>query len=286
MLSSLPRRNNSPLAKCGCKKHVLDLYGDHTSTCTAHSGATKAHDWMVGVLGPLFRTAGHTVRTQHGVTASAGQRRGDVDLRSYPQDAAGRRSGPGPRQTCSSDVLWLSSADALWPPSVSPSGAPSTQLEVSGDMRSRSRPCTNQSQDRAWVDMRESHDECGFGVPKQHHNKALCVVRPTPGLLPSWAPLPALLNRSGCRARPLRLQKTMGLLTATTHARAKLIGATKAHDWMVSALGPLFRTAGHTVRTQHGVPASAGQRRGDVEIRHCLRDQAGSRSTSVNKHLS
>ena len=28
---------------------------------------------MVSVLGPLFRTAGHVVRTQHGVTASAGQ---------------------------------------------------------------------------------------------------------------------------------------------------------------------------------------------------------------------
>jgi hypothetical protein len=47
---------------------------------------------MVGVLGPLFRTAGHTVRTQHGVTASAGQRRGDAEIRSYLQDAAGRRS--------------------------------------------------------------------------------------------------------------------------------------------------------------------------------------------------
>ena len=47
---------------------------------------------MVGVLGPLFRTAGHTVRTQHGVTASAGQRRGDVEIRSFLQDAAGRRS--------------------------------------------------------------------------------------------------------------------------------------------------------------------------------------------------
>ena len=46
---------------------------------------------MVGVLGPLFRTAGHTVRTQHGVTASAGQRRVDVELRSYLQDSAGRR---------------------------------------------------------------------------------------------------------------------------------------------------------------------------------------------------
>jgi hypothetical protein len=47
---------------------------------------------------------------------------------------------------------------------------------------------------------------------------------------------------------------------------------------MVSVLGPLFRTAGHLVRTQHGVTASAGQRRGDVEVRSYLRDQAGSRS--------
>ena len=70
----------------------MDFHGDHTSTCTAHSGATKAHDWMAGVLGPLFRTAGHTVRTQHGVTASAGQRRGEVELCSYLQDAVGRRS--------------------------------------------------------------------------------------------------------------------------------------------------------------------------------------------------
>ena len=47
---------------------------------------------------------------------------------------------------------------------------------------------------------------------------------------------------------------------------------------MVSVLGPLFHTAGHTVRTQHGVTASAGQRRGDVEIRNYLQSQAGSRS--------
>ena len=92
VLSSLPCRNNSPLAQCGCKKHAMDFHGDHTSTCTAHSGATKAQDWMVSVLGPLFRTAGHTVRTQHGVTACAGQRRGDVEIRSYLRDQAGSRS--------------------------------------------------------------------------------------------------------------------------------------------------------------------------------------------------
>ena len=47
---------------------------------------------------------------------------------------------------------------------------------------------------------------------------------------------------------------------------------------MVSVIGLLFRTAGHVVRTQHGVTASAGQRRCDVEVRNYLRDQAGSRS--------
>ena len=70
---------------------LWDFHGDHTSTCTAHSGATKAHDWMVSVIGPLFRTAGHVVRTQHGVTASAGQRRGDVEIGNYLRDQAGSR---------------------------------------------------------------------------------------------------------------------------------------------------------------------------------------------------
>ena len=46
----------------------------------------------MSILGPLFRTAGHTVRMQHGVTASAGQRRGDLEIRNYVQDQAGRRS--------------------------------------------------------------------------------------------------------------------------------------------------------------------------------------------------
>ena len=53
ILAALPRLHNSPLAKCGCKKFCMDFHGDHTSTCTGHSGATKAHDWMVSVLGPL-----------------------------------------------------------------------------------------------------------------------------------------------------------------------------------------------------------------------------------------
>jgi hypothetical protein len=47
---------------------------------------------MVGELGLLFRTAGHAVCTQHGETASAGQRRCDVEIRNYLQDSAGRQS--------------------------------------------------------------------------------------------------------------------------------------------------------------------------------------------------
>ena len=65
------------------------------SILTAHSGASKAHDWMVQVLAHVFRTAGHQVRTKHGVTASAGQRRGDLEIRQswqYLHDQAGSRS--------------------------------------------------------------------------------------------------------------------------------------------------------------------------------------------------
>jgi len=93
VLSSLLRHHNLPAAKCGCKKFLLDVHGsmftvhgDNISTCTAHSGATKAHDWMVGRLGPLFRTAGHKVRTQHAVSTSAEnrQKRGDVETLKTP----------------------------------------------------------------------------------------------------------------------------------------------------------------------------------------------------------
>jgi hypothetical protein len=78
----------------------VDFHDNHTSTCTAHSGATKTHYyWMVPVLGPLFCTAavlfctaGHTVHTQHGVTASVGQRDCDVEIRNYLRDQTGSQS--------------------------------------------------------------------------------------------------------------------------------------------------------------------------------------------------
>jgi hypothetical protein len=36
------------------EKFRIEFHGDHTST---YIGASKAHDWMVSVLGPLLRTA-------------------------------------------------------------------------------------------------------------------------------------------------------------------------------------------------------------------------------------
>ena len=88
----IPNLNSSMSCRTQCNRYCSNKHTQHpalwetfVSTTLAHSGATKAHDWMVSVLGPLFRTAGHTVRTQHGVTASAGQRRGDVEIRNYLQ---------------------------------------------------------------------------------------------------------------------------------------------------------------------------------------------------------
>jgi hypothetical protein len=107
VVKELRSKNMGTSSNKHSNKHTQTLQGmDHlssattlTSTCTAHFGAKKEHDWAVGVLGPLFRTAGHTVRSQHQVTASAGQRRGDVKIKSYLQDAAGH---PAWSSTCPS----------------------------------------------------------------------------------------------------------------------------------------------------------------------------------------
>ena len=61
----------------------------------------------------------------------------------------------------------------------------------------------------------------------------------------------------------MRLQKVPYRLSPRQPTKAK------AHDWMLSMLGPLFRTAGHKVRTQFCVTVTAGQRRGDVHLKIC-----------------
>ena len=74
-----------------CNKFTLDPHGDRVNTCKSHSGATKAHDWMVTELGPLFRTTGHKVKTQ-GITLCSGLKCGDLELVGYLSDAAGSRN--------------------------------------------------------------------------------------------------------------------------------------------------------------------------------------------------
>jgi hypothetical protein len=76
MLSSLPCNHNSPLAKCGCKKNHGLSRRPHKHVHSSLRFNQGARLDGVSTLGPLFRTASHAVRTQHGVTASAGQRRG------------------------------------------------------------------------------------------------------------------------------------------------------------------------------------------------------------------
>ena len=56
-------QSEKPPATCGCRKFQLDPLGDHLNTCTTHSGAKKAHDWMVDQITDLFLTT-HKVKTQ------------------------------------------------------------------------------------------------------------------------------------------------------------------------------------------------------------------------------
>jgi hypothetical protein len=81
MDAQIPAIAEKPLATCGCRKFQLDPLGDHLNTCTAHSGAKKAHDWMVDQLADLFRTT-HKVKTQQ-VVKNRGQPCGDIELAGY-----------------------------------------------------------------------------------------------------------------------------------------------------------------------------------------------------------
>jgi hypothetical protein len=81
MGAQIPAIVEKPLATSGCRKFQLDPLGDHLNTCTAHSGAKKAHDWMVDQVADLFRTT-HRVKTQQ-VVKSRGQRCADIQLEGY-----------------------------------------------------------------------------------------------------------------------------------------------------------------------------------------------------------
>ena len=81
MGAQIPSIAEKPLAACGCRKFRVDALGDHLCTCTAHSGAKKAHDWAVDQLVDLFHTT-HKAKAQQ-VIRSRGQHCGDIELAGY-----------------------------------------------------------------------------------------------------------------------------------------------------------------------------------------------------------
>jgi hypothetical protein len=54
MGAQIPVIAEKPLVTCGYRKFQLDPLGDHLNTCTTHSGAKKAHDWMVDQVADFF----------------------------------------------------------------------------------------------------------------------------------------------------------------------------------------------------------------------------------------
>jgi hypothetical protein len=56
--AQIPLLAEMPLSDCGCKKFQIDALGDYLCTCTAHSGAKKAHDWAADQM--LTSFAPHT----------------------------------------------------------------------------------------------------------------------------------------------------------------------------------------------------------------------------------
>jgi hypothetical protein len=87
MGAQIPVIDEKPLSACGCKMFQLDALVDHLCTRTSHSGAKKAHDWMVDQIADLFRTT-HKIETQQ-VARSQGQQCGDIELADYLAKAVG-----------------------------------------------------------------------------------------------------------------------------------------------------------------------------------------------------
>jgi hypothetical protein len=87
MGDQIPVIPEKPLPVCGRRKFGIDALVDHLCTCTAHSGAKKAHDWAVDQFVDLFRTT-DKVKTQQ-VVKNRGQDCGDIELAGYLANAAG-----------------------------------------------------------------------------------------------------------------------------------------------------------------------------------------------------
>jgi hypothetical protein len=87
VVAQVPVIVEKPLVVCGCRKFQVDGLGDHLCTCTAHSGAKKAHDWSVDQLADLFRT-NHKVKTQQ-VVKNRGHHCVDIELAGYLANVVG-----------------------------------------------------------------------------------------------------------------------------------------------------------------------------------------------------
>jgi len=87
MDAQIPVIVEKPLATCSSRKFQLDPLGDPLNTCTAHSGAKKAHDWTVDQIADLFRTT-NKVKTQQ-VVKNRVQHCGDIELVGYLANEAG-----------------------------------------------------------------------------------------------------------------------------------------------------------------------------------------------------
>ena len=74
---------------CACAKFILDAYGDHSQTCSHHSGITKdAHEHILSALDTMCRRSGYTTRRKN-VTSSRGSKKGDLEIRDI--NLAGKR---------------------------------------------------------------------------------------------------------------------------------------------------------------------------------------------------
>jgi hypothetical protein len=80
--------------QCACKRHPIDLHGDHVLTCKKHTGGIIAHNRIMDVVARLARNAGCSVRVNNRVTTSTAtaRRQGDFEF-DLPLDANTRLIG-------------------------------------------------------------------------------------------------------------------------------------------------------------------------------------------------
>jgi len=80
VLSSLPRLPNSPLAKCGWKRHALDLYGLHLHSSLRCNQNARLDSVRTGAVVPHGRTHGTHSTRRDGKRRPTARRCGDSEL--------------------------------------------------------------------------------------------------------------------------------------------------------------------------------------------------------------